>query len=69
MSGLAVIGWIVIAAIAVYCVVVAIQIFRFSLGFAGKVAGEFYFLAVVAVIFIWLSYYTFPFHISMVVAQ
>jgi hypothetical protein len=61
------IGWFVIFGIAAYCVVVAAATLYGGLGWAGRVVGEFYFIAAIAAFFCWLCWYTFPFHISVAV--
>lgn len=65
MTGLAVFGWIVIACITAYCAKQTFNIFRLSMGFTGRLCGEFYVMAVVTAVFASLSYYTFPFHLSL----
>lgn len=65
MAGLAILGWIVILVITLYCLFAAGAIFFGSLGLTGRVAGEFWFIAAFAAFFCWLCYYTWPFHITL----
>lgn len=65
MNGLAVFGWIVIACITIFCAVQTVRIFRVSLGFTGRLCGEFYVMVVITGLLGALCYYIMPFHISM----
>uniref|UniRef100_A0AAU6W0G3 Uncharacterized protein n=1 Tax=Pseudomonas phage Nican01 TaxID=3138540 RepID=A0AAU6W0G3_9CAUD len=58
-------GWVVIFLITLYCLFATFGIFFGSLGLTGKVAGEFWFIAAFAAFFVWLSYYTWPFHVTL----
>lgn len=62
---MAVFGWLVLFCIAVYCWYATYGIFRVSMGFVGKLSGEFFFFFALSLILSGLSWWTFPFEVGL----
>lgn len=66
-NALVIFGWLVLAGLSGYALRQTWNMLFLSLGFTGKLSGEFWFVAVIACALTGVAVYTFPFDVSMLV--
>lgn len=67
-SILILLGYSILVAATVWMIIASIGIFRLSLGFSGRIGGEFWFFLVITVALMVGCWYFFPFEVAMKLA-